>query len=263
MRLLNCSPELVIWGEHNGFLSGLATSYNKITSHFARSRIESVRKHVPEILGAHPFLTDQKWSIEWINDFNTDDIKRLFKRLLLDIFAHSIEEGQRWGFKEIQYSVKEVKFLQTLFPESRFLFLIRDPLSVLDSKVESFENGAPTPERLAQFVRQGASLLEQCVRLKEAGEQRFMVVHYEDLLDACDATLKSIEDFLHISAIDREKVRAIRKERTPAQRQPSPEFIGKIQALPDFDRLQKACESFGKCFGHSLPAADLAANDPP
>jgi Sulfotransferase family len=123
-RILNCHPDLVIWGEHAGIINKLAD--------------------LNEIIRLHPPLTQRKGTgfLErflneptsrtaefnaWTNPLDCDLIRTHLRQFIESMFARNLRPGQRWGFKEIRYhSLATAIFLHDLFPTAAFVFLSRD-----------------------------------------------------------------------------------------------------------------------------------------
>lgn len=123
-RALNRHPDLMIWGEHGGFinkfaeLDALVSRYPRLVQPLAeRGLAEDVRlgKFQPE--GFDP----------WTNPFEQADWRDWCRRFLEATFRRDLHPGQRWGFKEVRYhSVATARFLTTMFPDGRFVLLRRD-----------------------------------------------------------------------------------------------------------------------------------------
>jgi hypothetical protein len=82
-----------------------------------------------------------------------------------------------------------VDFLHQVFPEARFIFLVRNPLSVLASIIQTWYQG--------HFMwfdhwidwKQGHACMAAAIRSRREGD---LVVHYEDLVRTPQATLESL-----------------------------------------------------------------------
>lgn len=88
-----------------------------------------------------------------------------------------------------------VDFLRQVFPEARFIFLARNPLSVLASIIQTWYKG--------HFMwfdhwidwKQGHACMAEAIRSRRDGD---LVVHYEDLVSNPQATLETLCDGLGI-----------------------------------------------------------------
>jgi hypothetical protein len=129
-RVLNCHPELVIWGEHGGFINKLAEidaaveRYPPLTSPLASRGLDSF------VQGAK---SDPASFNPWVTPFARDGFRQWCRAFIETTFSRGLRPGQRWGFKEIRYhTVATAAFLAALFPDARFVILRRAlyPLAV-------------------------------------------------------------------------------------------------------------------------------------
>jgi hypothetical protein len=133
MRMLNCHPALVIWGEHGGFINKLAD---------ADLTMRSLRDWLPvrsdEDIEEYVAFPERRQSCfdPLMNPFGYSDFARWCHDLLTQAFSRGLSQGQRWGFKEIRYHRPSVaKFLERLFPAAKFIFLFRDPIELCVSNI--------------------------------------------------------------------------------------------------------------------------------
>jgi Sulfotransferase family len=126
MRLLNCHPDLVIWGEHAGFINHLAEAAASIAHH---------ANDLPERSSAEleRFVTFDGAALAefspWMNAFESGEFNAECRQLIRRLFARGLRPRQRWGFQESRYHSKLVaRFLITLFPGARFVTLRQDPV---------------------------------------------------------------------------------------------------------------------------------------
>ncbi len=129
-RMLNCHPQLVIWGEHGGFINRLA----EIDANFARHP-ELTRPMASR--GLDVFVAGAKSAPAhfnpWVTPFSQDGFRMWCRVYLESTLKKGLQPGQRWGFKEIRYhTVATARFLLALFPDARFVILRRAlyPLAV-------------------------------------------------------------------------------------------------------------------------------------
>jgi len=182
MRVLNASPGLVIWGEHNGFISHLVPAVDRVMGSFARQRIQAHAHQVDNLRSSTPIAADHGWSVEWANPFTAETFHGAFRTALEQLFAADLPPDVRWGFKEIQYGLPEVRLLSTLFPEASFVFLVRDPVRTLDSKLRTFVTGDVTQPQILQFIFQGTRFLNTVVQLMQQRDPRHTFLSYETLV---------------------------------------------------------------------------------
>jgi len=123
-RALNRHPDLMIWGEHAGFINKLAElddvvgRYPRLVAPLAGRGLEDevrLGKFQPEGFDA------------WMGPFEQADWRDWCRRFLETTFRRGLHPNQRWGFKEVRYhAVATARFLATLFPDARFLLLRRE-----------------------------------------------------------------------------------------------------------------------------------------
>jgi hypothetical protein len=135
-RYLNCSKDLILWGEHGGFIRGLSESYYRfINLQYAQDVLNWGGRNA-ELLLNKGSLKNQ--DIEWTNNFTLEDWRTAHQELILRLLTISVPSSFRWGFKEIRYGEREMRFLKELFPESHFIFLVRDPIDALASMIAAW-----------------------------------------------------------------------------------------------------------------------------
>jgi hypothetical protein len=153
----------------------------------------------------------------WINSI---------RRLVLDgataRFHEVAEKGGYLVIKEPWGSIGAPLLMEAL-PESRMIFLVRDPRDVVASALHAAFVRHNTPskrreeaeERPEEFVREEAKIYLRNINLTkqayEAHEGHKVLVRYEDLMDDTMETMKRIYSALTISVEDVELVRAVRK----------------------------------------------------
>ncbi|MEM9751556.1 MAG: sulfotransferase, partial [Pseudomonadota bacterium] len=116
-RCLNLSPELMIWGEHGGFLKQVRLAYRRVTQYRMLERFgvhdaDTKRR----VMAGEPVLFDGRWSTEWMSPFSSEIAYYAHRDFLLQLFARDVPPEIRWGFKEVQYGYRDVRFLSEMFP---------------------------------------------------------------------------------------------------------------------------------------------------
>lgn len=169
-RLLNSYPDVLISGEHRGFLKDVANGYFRLiegrqgaTEVFSATGIGG-----PEQLQQ---LKDPTQWQAWMNFFNAGDVRETYRQFVRRFFRHPHQaDGESWGFKEIRYGGDDrvIEFLSQLFPDAIFVFLSRHGFDTLSSQLSAFEQGrrlirnVPSPAQLRRcrtWSRQYADLL--------------------------------------------------------------------------------------------------------
>jgi hypothetical protein len=133
VRVLNCHPELVIWGEHVGLINRLAEIDDMVTR-VGRLMAPKTDEAIAEYV-AFPDVRLTEFE-PWANPFDYEAFSRSCREMIEAIFTRSLRPGQRWGFKEIRYHrILTVQYLEKLFPEARFIVLRRDIREVVVSAI--------------------------------------------------------------------------------------------------------------------------------
>lgn len=135
-RLLNVHPDLTIWGEHGGFLKGLAESYRLASiepSH--REQLEGGFEHRHTVIGK---LDEHDKFRPWVSPFHPDSIGERIHDFIIDTFTAGLTPEIRWGFKEIRYSAAELRRLMELFPQAHLVVLARDVSGYAKSRFFAF-----------------------------------------------------------------------------------------------------------------------------
>ena len=179
-RALNMHPQLVMYGEHEGFLAPLANSYYKLT------RTKDIRRFVfgenaipAETL--HGELSDMQADICWVNSFTPDSVRENYRDFLLSLLAGDLDVNEvHWGFKEIRYleGQRVIWLLRELFPDSRFIFLFRNPADTIASGFSAWENPGEIMADEQQFRK---AVWQRFMRW--ASKYRYLLEHEEDLGD--------------------------------------------------------------------------------
>jgi hypothetical protein len=140
-RILNSYENVIIWGEHDGFLSDIAESYFKVTNSESMEEFSYSQSK-----GGSASLSDyknpKKWQA-WNNWFEKKDIKNIYKEFLFKTFTSDWgKDISYWGFKEIRYGERDrvTEFFLDTFPETKVVIIFRNPLNVIESQLSSFEN---------------------------------------------------------------------------------------------------------------------------
>lgn len=136
-RIINSSEDVVIWGEHGGFLSQVAEAY------FLNLEDKTILRNIPQ--QNKPFDTPQakikklknsKLWPAWCNWYSQKEVQNIFRSFIENFFNPSnVQKNISWGFKEIKYGqgCRTLEMLSDLYPDAKFVFIIRDPIDVVAS----------------------------------------------------------------------------------------------------------------------------------
>jgi hypothetical protein len=225
-RLLNTHPEIILFGEHEGFLRGIRSAYQQLAAPRTVALLETGRRRLGAILGAEPVTdTPGGWSIEWTNALRPADVAPSFARFVRDlVYPPAIRSPSHryWGFKEIRYGIDDLRFLETVFPESRFLMLARDPVAVYRSQCRlGWAREVGAAKAAADFHHDFSALAnawEACRETNGIGG-RTQLVCYERLVADPLAHLDLIASWLGIAPFDKEKTLAVAAAQMTPQRE--------------------------------------------
>lgn len=224
-RLLNAHPDIVIWGEHGGWINKLAEADSTL------AYIPAVLRPVEE-RGLEAYASGEGIGnfAPWASPFELRDFRKFSRDLIYSVFSRETQSHQRWGFKEIRYhQPATAKFLAELFPLASFILLRRDPVNIVTSSVMApWPTMDPTLFRIQHSVSLGnvytlARAIFDCayaVAVMEAGfgaiEQmlsgRCLVLEYQHLKDSVGDMLKFLS--LNDSEPVRQHMSAVLQVRT-------------------------------------------------
>jgi hypothetical protein len=190
-RAINAHADVVMYGEHEGFLGPIANAYHKLTQTADVQRYIFGAEALPASM-LHGPITDSEKDICWVNNFSREDVYREHRALVLNLLARDLDLEQiHWGFKEIRYRRGQhiLWFLREMFPDCQFVFLVRDPVTTVVSGLLAWEQ----PASLLTNEKQLATVVEnrfqgwtsKCGYLLDyAGQQPegSYVLRYEDLI---------------------------------------------------------------------------------
>lgn len=123
-RLLNTHPQLVIWGEHGGFINKLV-ELDQISEIYRGGRDDMTPDQISMFASKRvEVMFDYN---PWTNPLQRQDYHDLCRQTLSSAFRRGLDAGQRWGFKEIRYNAPAtMAFLARLYPRAQFILLRRD-----------------------------------------------------------------------------------------------------------------------------------------
>jgi len=143
-RLFNSFPNIMIWGEHSGFLKDMAEAYFTLTLNSSMKEY-SYTQPLPDKGGdllVH-YKRPERWQA-WNNWFQPSDVKNIFRAHLESFFnPKGTAKSLIWGFKEIRYGTNDrvIEFLAELYPNAQFVFATRNGLNTLERQLTTFYQG--------------------------------------------------------------------------------------------------------------------------
>jgi len=202
-KILNSVDNVVIYGEHGGFLIHIAEAY------FLNLEDQKIEKYIlsQNVEGEDPnsvseSLKDpQVWSA-WTNWYNQETVKKNFRDFIESFFNPiSLNQKVHWGFKEIRYGLHDrvLEMLAELYARGRFIFIVRNPADVVASKISA---------RMSDGIKADAhSWLEQNSYFWEfyrLNTERSWFIRYEDLINENASQLDQLFHWLGFSLTDRQ-----------------------------------------------------------
>jgi hypothetical protein len=197
-KILNSVDNVMIYGEHGGFLRQIAEAY------FLNLEDKKIEKYImsQNVAGEDPTIVferlkdPQLWSA-WMNWYNRETVKKNF-RDFTESFFNPIALGRKvhWGFKEIRYGLNDrvLEMLSDLYPKGRFIFMVRNPLEVVASKISArMSEGLETD--VQSWVEQNTNFLD----FYRLNREKSRIVRYEDLIGSNSPQLKQLFDWLGFS----------------------------------------------------------------
>jgi hypothetical protein len=197
-KILNSVDNVMIYGEHGGFLRQIAEAY------FLNLEDKKIEKYImsQNVAGEDPTsvlesLKDPQLWTAWMNWYNRETVKKNF-RDFTESFFNPIALGRKvhWGFKEIRYGLNDrvLEMLSDLYPKGRFIFMVRNPLEVVASKISArMSEGLETD--VQSWVEQNTNFLD----FYRLNREKSRIVRYEDLIGSNSPQLKQLFDWLGFS----------------------------------------------------------------
>ncbi|MBU0615653.1 MAG: sulfotransferase [Nanoarchaeota archaeon] len=202
-RILNSVDNVMISGEHGGFLGHMAQGYFSVINN---NDVESClwggeqTSNTPENL--YRQLKDPHFWSAWANWFNKDDFKDIFRKSLKNFFmpACLVNHGI-WGFKEVRYFYGDRvgDMIINLFPKARFIFITRNPTDVIISQMIACK--LPFDEALSRWISIHNNMLQFCKRVPD----NCYFVKLEDMVQSSPSSLGNLFTWLGFDLTDKQR----------------------------------------------------------
>lgn len=167
-RILNSYDDVIVWGEHAGYLCSLAESYFELVDSPSMEKFSFSQSKGRD--GTIEQYKDSKQWQAWNNWFQKEDIDEIYREMIRNTFAASWENGLAyWGFKEIRYGEGDrvIDLFTRLFPDVQIVIIYRNPMNVIESQLSSF---ADIGGRLAKLRK--ILMLPKIVRMARRWKHR-------------------------------------------------------------------------------------------
>ncbi len=192
-RVLNVHPEITIWGEHAGFLSGILASHGVASGPAAVENLKEGHAQRHMVIGE---LSDTDVFKPWVSPFRADDLSDGIRSMMIDLFTKDLTPDIRWGFKEIRYSDAELTALMEMFPEAHLIVLARDIEGYASSRffafgntdfdLESDDGREKATKRLTTMINGWMKRYQGLLSVRDQYAPRSSVVAYSDLVLGSD-----------------------------------------------------------------------------
>lgn len=214
-RFVTATGDVLVWGETGGALNAIAEAvggWEQITADSARrfpggtggKGEAAYQKFIAEPKNEHAGL--------WIANLTPPyaDILASLRTLFDTLYRQRAQEFgyPRYGFKETRCDLTTARNLQTLFPDARFVFLVRNPFDVMLSIKRRNWIGRPAGHATLKYYADHWRMRAMQFRQADFG----LALRYEDfvadpalqdrLLDYLDIESRPPADFIRTSQVD-------------------------------------------------------------
>jgi hypothetical protein len=189
-RLLNSCPDILIWGEQNGYLNAFVRDFRDMLDWQSR-------------VGHHRQTFLQKGYDNFIPNLMPEayELRGAAVAYLGALFGVPAARLGRstWGFKEVRYGIQVALLLQECFPKARFIHLNRHIVDCLISLKHWEDSPDPwnrqwTRQSVANWERINGSFLRAGAELTN-----LLSVRYEDMIAGPQAFIQQLAHFLELS----------------------------------------------------------------
>jgi hypothetical protein len=194
----------MIYGEHGGFLKQIAAAYflnleDKMIEKYIMSQNVAEKETISVL---ETLKNPQLWSA-WTNWYNRETVRNNFRDFIESFFNPIfLEQKMYWGFKEIRYGLDDrvPEMLADLYPDGRFVFIVRHPVDVVASKISARASDGIEADAHT-WVAQNTYFLN----FFRSNRERSSIVCYEELISNNSQQLSQLFDWLGFSLSGRQK----------------------------------------------------------
>ncbi len=202
-RLFVHSGKVLVWGESGGALNNMREAYEAYEQMLGDGGVKFSKGYGG--FGKKQFDEFRKKKIDrsemWMACMNPSEnkIKAAFKSFFEEVYTKDACElsYEYWGIKDVLANIETAKWLKFLYPEAKFVFLIRNPMDCLLSiKRRNWMDKNSSIKALEFYTRHWKKLA------KEFREADFgKVVHYEELINN-KSVLNELSEYTGISELN-------------------------------------------------------------
>lgn len=215
-RLLNESPDLLVLNDfyylqHVESIGALKNTNQEISANLIAyvkdllfRRINIYEKDDTSSIESGVSLNEsQKLQIDNFIDSYSPENSEDWATILQTILGYSADAGgnKRWGYNTPQ-DYLNIELLQNKFPRAKFIFVLRQPKSMLSSYKNIFTHELNTNTRwryhpVLQSLAWQASA-RTFLKFKKSNPNQFLLVRYEDMISQANETFIEIGKFLQV-----------------------------------------------------------------
>jgi Sulfotransferase family len=191
-RMLSTHPGVFVWGEHGGQLEPVLAAADAFAA-WSNNRAGLANREFQKA-GTSAFMANMAPPESVLREQVRTMIRGLFRRLP---DGSTGPAALRWGFKEVRYGADFVRRFAQYFPDTRVVYLTRDPIAVLRSLEwwERTTGGFWKRERTEATLRSWREINASFLDAPDLAEV-VLPVRYEELTGAREDALARICGFL-------------------------------------------------------------------
>jgi len=199
-RYITASGEVLVWGETGNALGALRDAlagWEQITADSSRHFTNSIGGEGEKAYRNFMATAKSEHAQQWIANLTPPyaEIASSMRNMLVDLYGNRAEGlgYPRFGIKETRCDLFTARFLQVLFPNAKFVFIVREPLDVIRSiKRRNWMGRLPGHATLHYFAEHWK---KNSAQFREADFG--MILRYEDFIS--DPALRNrLMDYLEV-----------------------------------------------------------------
>ena len=207
-KILNSADDVMIWGEHGGFLKQIAQAYfhNTENPNVNGQIFEKNAVAKDPNLDFNPSMLT-KIGYSWMNWYGRREVAANFAGLIESFFHPPGMEKRHWGFKEIRYGGNDraIEMLAELFPNARFVFIARNPVDVIASQTAlGWGSRTALGSGWKQLAEVWAARNRGLLEFQRANEERTRWVRFESLISKDSGAVDDLFEWLGFETSDRQ-----------------------------------------------------------
>lgn len=208
-KILNSADDVMLWGEHGGFLKEIARAYYR---HTENPKVKQ-KIFLKNSVASDPNLDHHRLKLLntnycWINWYGRREVIANFAGLIESFFHPPGMEKRYWGFKEIRYGGNDrvIELLAELFPNARFVFIVRNPVDVIASQIALGWGGRTILGGEWKQLAEGWAVKNRALlEFHRANKDQSHLVRFEELISKDATAVEDLFDWLGFETSDRQR----------------------------------------------------------